>query len=389
MAGYPTVFANLAAGNEPLSLFDTMFNVVGQQGNIPCTASGTNAITLTPSTNYYSPAAYTIAQIASFKAVATSTGSVTIAIGGLSLIKLFTAAGVQAASGDVVLNTHYEVQYWADLDSGNGGFIILNATVTAIANPVSSEFKNLKITNGATPNTQVALTADAVVVQNAGGGTARITSVNVTISTASTGANALDTGTVANSTWYFVYAIFNSAASTTAGLLSLSSTAPTLPSGYTYFARLGAVSTDGSALLYRTLQLGRDAQFQITAATNTVVAPNIANGAAGSYSNTSPTLVSATVAGNGHPVPTTASKIKIVIFTSYQANTPANVLLAPSFAYSGTNNGPGGSVGMAYPGWLGANSSMVVDMVLEATTVYWASTGSGGAISCLGWTDNI
>ena len=189
---YPTVFANLAAGNEPLSLFDTMFAIAGQQGNIPCTSSGTNTLTLTPNTNYYVPAAYTNAQIASFKAVATSTGAMTAQIGGLSLLKLFTAAGVQANSGDVVINTHYEIQYWSDLDSGSGGFIILNATVTAIANPVQGTFKNLKITNGASPNTQVAVTCDAVVVQNASGGTARLTTVSLTISTATTGANGLE-----------------------------------------------------------------------------------------------------------------------------------------------------------------------------------------------------
>ena len=29
-----------------------MFNIAGQQGNIPCTATGTNAITLAPGGNY-------------------------------------------------------------------------------------------------------------------------------------------------------------------------------------------------------------------------------------------------------------------------------------------------------------------------------------------------
>ena len=141
---YPVDFGGLAAGDQPLSLIDTMFTVAGQQGNIPCTAVGTNAITLTPGTNFFVPAAYSNAQIASFMAANTSSGSVTLQIGGLALLKLFTAAGVQAASGDVVANTHYEIQYWADLDSSSGGFIILNATVTAISNPVAAGFKNLE-----------------------------------------------------------------------------------------------------------------------------------------------------------------------------------------------------------------------------------------------------
>ena len=45
---FPTIFANLSAGNQPASLLDTMFNIAGAAGAIPCTAAGTNAITLTP-----------------------------------------------------------------------------------------------------------------------------------------------------------------------------------------------------------------------------------------------------------------------------------------------------------------------------------------------------
>lgn len=384
---YPTVFGNLAAGNQPASLFDTMFNIAGQQGNIPCTASGTNAITVTPSTNYYLPTAYTIAQIVSFKATATSTGNVTLAITGLAFVKLFTAAGVQAASGDIVINTHYTAQYWADLDSGNGGFIILNASVTAIASPVAASFKNLKITNGGTPNTQVALTADAVVVQNGAGGTARVRTVSLTISTATTGANALDTGTVANDTWYAVYIIYNSTTVTTAGLLSTNATTPALPSGYTYFCRLGWVRTDGSANLYRTLQYGRKAQYQITASTNTAVARNIVNGSQGTYSVTSPTLQAVTISTF---VPSTASEISLLVSGTYTNGTGSPWLLAPSTAWGGTNNGPEGSAGQIYPAWsTTADISQWVNMVLEGTTIAVASNNTGFGVNCLGWTDNI
>lgn len=388
---YPTTFANLTAGNQNLSLFDTMFNVVGQQGNIPCTASGTNAITLTPSTNYYNPAAYTIAQIASFKAVATSTGAMTLKIGSLASLKLFTAAGVQANSGDVVINTHYEVQYWADLDTGTGGFIILNASVTAIANPVKGTYSNLKITNGGTPSSQAAVTADAVVMQNASGGTARATSISLTISTATTGANALDTGTVAASTWYFIYAIYNSASSTVAGLFSTSSTTPTLPSGYTYYARLGAMQTDGSNNFYRTLQYGRTAQYVVTGSTNTLTPFPLGNGVAGSWSTTSPTLTGVQVTGNGKAAPTTASGIMVFAVNTWKAGTLSNVIVAPSTSYGGTNNGPTGSAGQIYPIWLdsGIGASMEAEMVLESNSIAWSSSAAGGAIAALGWVDNL
>jgi len=395
---YPTSFQSLSSGNQPLSLFDTMFNIVGQQGNIPCTASGTNAITLTPNTNYYAPAAYTNAQIVSFKAVATSTGAVTIQIGGLSLVNLYTAAGVQANAGDLVLNSHYEAQYWGDLNTGSGGFLILNAQITAVAQPVVSSFRNLKITNGGTPATQVAVTADAVVVQNGSLGTARVTSVNLTISTGSNGANALDTGSVAAQTWYFVYVIYNSTSTTVAGLISLSATSPTLPSGYTYYARVGAVVTDASTNLLHTLQLGNRAQYVCTATAsttstggNTPYPPVFANATAGTYSSTSPVLVAVTAVGTSCFAPTTASEIRIIIGQGTKSGTSTSVLLAPNTGYGGTNNGPNGSNGVTYPGWLQSVviSNMSVNITLESTTVAWASSASGGSLACLGWTDNL
>lgn len=61
-----------------------------------------------------------------------------------------------------------------------------------------------------------------------------------------TGANALDTGTEANSTWYYVWLIKHGTNGTVAGLLSTSATAPTLPSGYTHKRLIFAVRNDAS-----------------------------------------------------------------------------------------------------------------------------------------------
>lgn len=379
---YPTIFGNLAAGNQPASLLDTMFNIAGQQGNLPCTATGTNAISLAPNTNYYAPAAYTDKQVVSFQAVATSTGSVTAQLNGLGFVKLFAATGVQAASGDITINTNYVCQYLGNLDSGNGGFIILNATVTAIAQPVQATFKNLLLT--VSTDTTMTPTADAIVVQNAAGGTVRLTSFAPTAtSTATTGANALDTGTVAASTWYAWYAIYNAATATAAGLFSTSFTTPTLPSGYTYSALLGAFQTDGSSHFYRILQKGRRAQYVI--GTNPTATLAIAHGTAGTYSATSPTLVAASVAGF---VPPNATSIFLITTLTYGGAGAANVVVAPTTAWGGTNNGPQGSNNNF--GWPVFSPGNVVNtesvMLLETTSVAWANSGStGGAISALGW----
>jgi len=350
-----------------------MFTVAGQQGNIPCTATGTNAITLTPGTNFFVPAAYSNAQLASFKAANTSGGSVTLQIGGLALLKLFTAAGVQAGSGDVVANTHYEIQYWADLDSSAGGFIILNATVTAISNPVQGTFKNLNIANNVgTPNTKVDVSVDSIVMQNVSGGTVRSTSVSLTINAGVNGANGLDTGSLANGTFYSIWVIFNANTSTTAGLLSTSATAPTLPAGYTYQARVGWTLTDGSAHFKVINQKGRNAQF--------AVAQILSSGAAGSTSV--PTWVSLTA---GTFSPSTAATIKGFVTATTASS---SVIAAPNNAYgalSSTSAPP--PVSVTDVG--GTVASSMFEFVLESANIFWASGGAGNLISVIGWNDNI
>jgi hypothetical protein len=70
----------------------------------------------------------------------------------------------------------------------------------------------------------------------------------LTINGAVTGANGLDTGSLANNTWYAVHAIGDSTNyETGAALLSTSATAPSLPSGYNVFRRIGWALTNGSA----------------------------------------------------------------------------------------------------------------------------------------------
>lgn len=70
----------------------------------------------------------------------------------------------------------------------------------------------------------------------------------VTINAANTGANGLDTGALANNTWYAVYVATSSTGiGQPVALLSTSFTAPTLPFGYDFIRRVGCVLTDGSA----------------------------------------------------------------------------------------------------------------------------------------------
>jgi hypothetical protein len=71
---------------------------------------------------------------------------------------------------------------------------------------------------------------------------------DTTLSLNSTGVNALDTGSEAASTFYYVWLIRNPSTNVVAGLLSASSTSPTLPSGYTQKRRLPvAIRNDGNS----------------------------------------------------------------------------------------------------------------------------------------------
>jgi hypothetical protein len=58
---------------------------------------------------------------------------------------------------------------------------------------------------------------------------------------------ALDTGTIANSTWYHVYLIKRTDSGAVDVLVSTDASNPTMPTGYTQKRRIGSMLTDGSA----------------------------------------------------------------------------------------------------------------------------------------------
>jgi hypothetical protein len=258
-------------------------------------------------------------------------------------------------------------------------------------NPVSAVYKNLRVFNVAThmgdsapgtPNSQVKVAADELILSDTNGETYRAQSVAVTIDSASLGANGGDVGGIpANSTWYSLWVIFNPATTTVAGLMSASATAPTMPSGYTFKARVGWNRTNGSGQFNRIVQYGNKAQYVVSASVTTAL-PNIANGSAGTFSGTAPTWAAAAV---GSFVPSTAASINVVATNTYANGAVQNVMVAPNNTYSGsasTNPPPlsfAVSVSWALSAWL----------TLESTNIYWASSGAGGGIFAAGWEDNI
>lgn len=106
----------------------------------------------------------------------------------------------------------------------------------------SNPFKNLRVYPAtAHPTYQVTITYDEFFI-----GWKKATSGSFTVDITASGALGLDTGSEASSTWYYIWMIMK-LDGTLSALLSVSSTSPTLPSGYIYKKIIGAVRNDGSS----------------------------------------------------------------------------------------------------------------------------------------------
>lgn len=87
------------------------------------------------------------------------------------------------------------------------------------------------------------------------------TTASTTINAAVIGVNGIDTGALANSTWYAVHQIADTSSNkSTAFLISTSATAPYLPFSYDVFKRIGWVLTDGSANILKFFSYGNGNQ---------------------------------------------------------------------------------------------------------------------------------
>ena len=108
----PVTFATLTAGNQQLALFDTQFAALGALVRIPCTASGSNAVVLTPLNNTPSVTTYAAGPIFVWTQAQTSTGPVTIQVGGLSALAALKQNGALAVgASDLVGGNAYQAYY--------------------------------------------------------------------------------------------------------------------------------------------------------------------------------------------------------------------------------------------------------------------------------------
>ncbi len=207
-----------------------------------------------------------------------------------------------------------------------------------------------------------------------GAGTVKaITSVNAAV----VGANGIDTGALANNSFYYAYIIADSTShKPTAAILSLSATIPTLPFGYDLFRRVGQVLTGGSATILLFSQLGnfeaRSYQYD---------APLVVVNALGSA-----TAVALSLAG---AVPLSAGRGQVILSASFSAATAAN-----SFSLRPTG-GTGYPVVVSSPvvtqAYKVAPFAMIPQVLTASTSIDWITSAAGDALtlSVVGYEDYI
>lgn len=149
----PFAFSNNTSPTGPQ--LDADLQQLGEQSVRPCTAAGTNSITLALNANVSAITAYANYQRFSAVAAATNTGAVQARVGSLPLLNVYrdTPAGpVALAGGEIVINCAFVLTYDNTLNTGTGGFHLLsqanafpytggtisNGSITLIASTLST-----------------------------------------------------------------------------------------------------------------------------------------------------------------------------------------------------------------------------------------------------------
>lgn len=378
--------AQLIVG-DGTNIYSAVNDAISLLGENVASAGGTaDALTATfaPAPRVWSSGVPFFVRAAS--ANATTTPTITFNSGVLTAKTIVKGANGALAVGDIAGAGHWLLfQYDATLDK----VVLLNpatgVTNTAAAAAIQGGFKNLALSAGGVA-ASVAVSYDELILGDGAGAYVTERNISGTITTTATGAGGLDTGAIAASTWYSVWRI-GKTDGTRAFLFSLSATAPTMPAGYTLKARIGWFRTDGTANKYPLpfKQYGRRVQYAVTAGSNLTALPTIISGTQGSVST--PTWVAGAV---GNFVPSTASVIRMLWNGD---NNTGSSMMAPNNAYGGQGAGSSGnrpwtSVNGAQDTY-GGMYSLVVEMLLESSNIYYAASGASNKVQCIGWEDNF
>lgn len=280
------------------------------------------------------------------------------------------SANITTAAGDRAVAVQLASGTWAVFSYQRAS----GQPVVAQVGVYVGQATGLVITNGATPGSQVTVTARQALIQAVSGNSVQLrASVSATCSSSASGAGGLDTGSVAVSTTYSIWLIDNGTSPQC--LLHAGFTDPTLPGGYTYQLWVGAISTDavGGGNFYRMRQVGQYAEFTVIGSTNTAAYPVISNSAVGTTAAGGMSPV--TVAGTPVLAPSVATRVRVQL-----SNAAYSSSAGPSNTYGGLNTATQAPLA-AY----NAAVSLIGDMPLQSSQIFYYSAAAGNSLNLVGW----
>lgn len=205
--------------------------------------SNAYSITTTiPSTGF----ALTQGYIASFIPSATNTGAATLAVNGLTAtaIERATLSGLQPLVGNEIHIGQGVLAYY----DGTEFVLLTNANPPISTTFLQNYLAGMELSAAGSTGTFGVTAGEASDSTNVSSMLLASAYTKTTASwTVGSGNGGLDTGAIANTTWYHVFIIQRLDTGVVDVLFSLSPSSPTLPTNYTLFRRVGSMRTDSSA----------------------------------------------------------------------------------------------------------------------------------------------
>lgn len=264
----------------------------------------------------------------------------------------------------------------------DGTNVVLSG-VTSPAQSVQGAFKNLQL-NSTGSSTQVFVVADELVVESTAGVFVTLRNLNIAGSTTS----ALDIGSVASNTGYYVWVVYNGASPIV--LFSLSATSPVMPGGYTYKARVGWIYTDGAGSFFPLpfTQRGRRVLALPRSTGSLQKYRQLASGILGNP-NSAGQLVSVSLTNF---IPATATAVQVSLYGYVSGG---SAIVAPSTPQDPVpTSNPSAQVSMFASISVGASAGATwlthnCLIPLNEMALYYASNVSQSGLNLIGWEDSL
>lgn len=301
-------------------------------------------------------------------------GTITLTYNATSMI-LPGAASFTTAVGDTATAWYLGGGNWQIISyTRANGTAVVNSSQSV---PPRGSFQRLE--GGYLTTTTANFAADQIILQNSSNIGFLAVGINEILDTTVVGLGGLDTGTTAANTWYYPYFIYNGVSNGI--IMSLSATAPTtLPSGYTYYARIGSIFLDGSKHIRGFVQFGKNIQHAV--GFNLSGLPIASSGIQGDPSV--PTWVAASLTS---AIPPTSSELTVILGGILSGTVQAIAAPNNSYgAYNSTSNPPPLVIATSSANAINVLGTFVAE---QTSSFFYSSNSADTFLAIQGYQDNL